>query len=373
MKLPNNRRGCTITSPALLSQLNQSLAKKQFESELDRVEKIRGPVVYWNSKLSHSGIIGYKSFENTNRHHHAASLANLLNTNVYDNYILFTLTKEFKAAKNDDERCHINDNAIDLLDGSDYTKFLQHTHQTRLLNSAQSRKIASLSKKLAFYTQIRRFKSKKSGSYSMRVAFLTLTAPATANPLAVCKAFNHFLDYLQRTANCVYVWKKELGEASGNLHFHIIINNFIPYYIISWKWKRLLLAENVTWTLNADGVESNSHSRIELPRNRRQTAHYIAKYMSKAYGLPGEYGYISGHSSVLDELKEISLIENDAPPAEIKALCDHFKVIRKDFVSIICCDLLEVAELAPELSALFEKQYIEFSQRVTLPQKFHYV
>jgi len=373
MSIPSIRRGCKNFSAENNALAIAAKAKADFEAELLKVERVTGPVVFWNSKLSHSGLISYKSFENANRRLHASSLANLLNAQVFDNYILHTLIAEFKACLNDEKRSHVNDEACELLDKWEYEQFLKHTHQARCLNPAQSRKIASLSKKLAYYTQTRQFSSKKSGKYNMRVAFLTLTAPDTADPKAINAAFNHFLDYIQRTANCVYVWKKELGEKSGNLHYHLIINNFIPYYIISWKWKRLLLAQNVTWPSNADGADSNSHSRIELPRNRKQTAHYIAKYMSKAYALPGEFGYISGHSSILDNLKEFVLIEGDIPSNEIDYLNSHYKVIRKDYVSIICVDLLTIIKNCPYIGALFEDQYLSFSSTITLPQKFHYI
>lgn len=331
------------------------------------------PIVYWNSKLSHTGIIGYKAFEGCNRKLHSSSLANLLNSQVYSNWTLWTLINDFKAATNYDQRFHVNDQAAELLDKTEFDTYLQHTHQARKLNPGQSRKVKQLCNKLTYYSQKRQFTSKKSGKYNMRVAFLTLTTPEGADPIAVCRAFNGFLDYLQRTANCVYVWKKELGEESGNLHFHVLINNFIPYYIIAWKWKRLLLAQQIQWSTAENGSDSNSHYRIELPRNKRQTAAYVAKYMSKAYDLPGEYGYISGHSSVLDSLKEITFIENDLPMDEVRAIMAKNKVIRTDHVSIICCDLLRVKAIAPEIGAIFEQQYIEFSEKITLPQKFHEV
>lgn len=373
MAIPSNRRGCRNFTAELLASQAVDKAKLDFERNLSELHKFKEPIAIWNSKLSHSGIVNYKTFENVNRRLHSSSLANLLNSQVFDNYVLHTLVNDFKQCSNDDSRSRINDQACELLDQNEFDQFLKHTHQARCLNSNQSRKIASYAKKLAYYTQARQFKSKKSGKYQMRTAFITLTAPDSANPKSVNEAFNHFLDYLQRTANCVYVWKKELGEKSGNLHFHIIVNNFIPYYIIAWKWKRLLLAQGVAWTLNADGAESNSHYRIELPRNRKQTAHYISKYMSKAYALPGEFGYISGHSSVLDELKEFVLIEGDCPKDELAYLNDHYKVIRKDHVSIVCVDLLTISQKCPYLGALFEEQYMAFSERITLPQKFHEV
>ena len=183
-------------------------------------------------------------------------------------------------------------------------------------------------------------------------------------------AFGHFLDYLRRTANCVYVWKKELGESGGKLHFHIMLNNFIPYYIVSWKWKRLLINEGVVWPLNEQGKSTESHYRIELPRSKRKIGHYISKYMSKAYALPVEYGFIAGHSKLLDTCMEVKIIEGDIPMDELEKIMSSHKVIRGEFVSHICVDLLHVKHIAPKIGALFESQYIQFCETLTLPQKF---
>lgn len=362
MKIPANRKGFIIKKTEVVKPVYE-----QFERP-DTTQ-----LVYWQSKLTHNGIVSFKSFENYNRRLKASSLANLLNHNCFTNYVLDELVKDFRLAKTDDKRSNVNDQACELLDKSEFELYLRLTRQARCLNPLQSRKLKSMCNKLTYYSQTRHFESKKSGKHQMKVAFLTLTAPDSAEPEQLLKAFNSFLDYLQRTANCVYVWKKELGEKSGHLHFHVLINNFIPYYIIAWKWKRLLIAQNVHWPSNADGVESNSHSRIELPRSKKLVAHYIAKYMSKAYDLPGNYGYLSGHSSVLNKLKEPNYIDNDLPIDEINALIRSHKTIRAEYVSIICTDLMKVQSIAPCIGSLFEEQYLSFSERITLPQKFHYV
>jgi hypothetical protein len=347
--------------------------KDKFNIELDRVERVTGPVVYWNAKFQHAGITAYKVFENCNRKTHSNSLRNLLNVSTFANPELAYYVREFKLCNTDDQRCTVNDQACFCLDKQNYVIYLQETRQHRKLNPAQSRRVKRLANKLCYYSQERQFTSKKTGNYSMKVAFLTLTSPDGTPEVASLKAFNLFLDYLRRTANCVYVWKKELGDKNGKLHFHVIINNFVTYYIISWKWKRLLLNEGVSWPLTPDGKHTDSHYRVELPRSRKLVAHYIAKYMSKAYDLPREFGYIAGHSSILDELKELNLNMDEVDQDELGAIVSQSKVIAGDFVSVICCDLLGCSKIAPRIHALFEQQYIDFSIRITLPQKFNYV
>lgn len=331
------------------------------------------PLVYLNAKYSHSGITVFKRFEDCNFHHHRNSLRNLLHSAVYTNMTLRAYIQEYNECANDDQRSDVIDRAIQYLSDDDYILFLQEIHLTRKLNPTQSRKCKYYCNKLAYYSQTRHFKTKKGKNYKMKVAFLTLTAPEEANPIALIKALDHFLDYLRRTAQCHFVWKKELGEQNEKLHFHIVINNFIPYYIVAWKWKRLLLAEGITWPVNESGQETNAHTRIELPRSPKQLSHYIAKYMSKGYELPREYGHIFGRSAILDELKEIIQDEGEYPTDEILKLIDVCHVYKDNFITHISLDLLHVGKFAPRLCALFEQQYIRFSEAITLPQRFNFV
>lgn len=349
------------------------LPREQLQKFISPTLPPLGPIVYQSTKFSHQGLIGYKVFENCNHKMHRNSIINLLTSKVTGNSTLDELIKLYYESSNELSRKMTNETAITCLDQEQYDIYLQKTHQSRKLNAAQSRKIRSASEKLCYYSATRKFKSKKSGTYNMKIAFLTLTAPEGSEPESILRAFNHFLDYLARTANCVYVWKKELGEKSHNLHFHVIVNNFIPYYIVSWKWKRVLLAEGISFDKKEESEDTNAHTRIELPRSKKEVAHYIAKYLSKAYELPGVYGYISGHSSVLSSLKETCLMEGEYPEDEIRELMKVTKVLRQPHVTIVCCDLLKLKDKFPKLYAIFEKQYMEFSSIITLPQKFTYV
>jgi len=296
-------------------------------------------LVYDNFKLSHSGITRYTVFEDIPRKHHNNSLKNLLNYQQITGEIIESDTnKEY----------------------------------VRNLNIQQSKKVRRYCSKLCYYSGERIFKSKKSGKHSMKVAFLTITAPGGTTNKQFLKAFDHFLDYLRRTANCVYVWKKERGSQSGNLHVHLMINNFIPYYIVSWKWKRLLIAEGVVWPESTTGKDTNAHTRIELPKNSQQAGHYMSKYMSKAYELPKECGYIWGKSAVLDQCQEYTFMEGTLQENELDAIREHGKLVGDKYVSHLVIDLLKVQKYAPRIFEIFQDQYMAFYQILTLPQKFNY-
>lgn len=297
-------------------------------------------VVYDNYKLSHSGITKYRAFEGFSRKIHYNSLSNLLN---------------HKSIQ------------LDVLDN------IEQENLTRHLNDQQSKKCKRSCSKLCYYSAERIFESKKSGKYKMKVSFLTLTAPEGTSNKQFLKAFEGFLDYLRRTANCVYVWKKELGEQNKKLHVHLLINNFIPYYIVSWKWKRLLIAQNVKWPQNENGKDTTSHYRIELPKSKKMVSSYIAKYMSKAYELPKDCGYIWGKSPIIDACKEITFSDGEIDEDELRIIGNLNKIVGDEFLKHVCVDLLTVKDIAPSIFAAFEKQYMEFMQIITLPQKFKYV
>jgi hypothetical protein len=349
-----------------------SIKKKTVNEPFVRYEP-NPSFVFWNSKLTHSGITNWKVFENCHRVTKTESLRNLLNNNSKDNEAFDFLLSEFKSCKDRESQKTVFDEALSYLNDSEFKRFIKESRFERNLSPVQSRAIRSQCSKLAYYSQTRHFKAKEGKKYNMRVAFLTLTSPISLAPERMNAAFNHFLDYLSRTANCVYVWKKELGEKNENLHFHIMINNFIPYYIVAWKWKRLLLNEGCKWPKNEKGEDTSSHYRIELPRNKKASASYISKYMSKGHELPGFLGYVWGCSHILKSLKEVVYISDDLPTDEIALLRKKSKLIDREYVTMICADLLHVEQLAPQIAALFKEQYIRFSETITLPQKFNFV
>ncbi len=297
-------------------------------------------LVTHNYKLIHTGITYYKGFEGITRKMSNNSMNNLLNRKLTTNNSNVGEKKE----KN-----------------------------TRNLNEFQSRLLRKFCGKLCYYSGVREFKSKKSGSFKFKVAFLTLTAPEKAENSQLLKAFDRFLDYLRRTANCTYIWKKELGEQNKHLHFHILINNFIPYYIISWQWKKCLMAEGVNWPVNEKGVHTDSHYRIELPKNKRQVSRYISKYLSKAYELPKELGYIWGKSKILIDCKENIYWEPEINMDEVRKLAKHFKTIITEYVALTLFEWEKVKEMAKDLYWLFKRQFFEFQEKITQKQKYWYV
>lgn len=308
------------------------------------------PLVYVQHKIKHSGILSYKVFEGFSRSMSKNSLANLHLSNKY-----YTST--------DDEGNEITLKEVTTNDSIKFPTF----------SLAMAKRCKTYCQKLTYYSATRYFTGKGDKKYSMKVGFITLTAPNSFKNEEIEAAFQKFIDYLHRTANCEYVYKKELGSKSGYLHYHILVNNFVPYYIIRDKWKRLLMNENYHWPTDESGKPYSAHYRVELPRKAKVVASYIAKYMSKEQVFPSACGRLWGKSKLLDSIEEATLIENDLPIDEYTRLLEKYKVIKDTIITLVCCDPLKLKKIAPEIYACFEFYYMKASQLITHEQRFKFV
>lgn len=326
MNMNNNRKGFEKNDIAPI-----------LREESEKVLPHSSCIVYGVTKLSHSGVSTWKVFEGYSRKMKKESLSNLITTK-----------------KDVDGQLLVPENL----------------KVTRSLNAAQSRKVKSYASKLCYYSKVRSFTSKKSGKYSFKVAFLTLTAPESCSNAQFLRAFEHFIHYLTRTARAEYVWKKELGSENSKFHVHILLNNFIPYYLVSWKWKRLLIAQDVVFEKKANGKDTSAHTRIELPRSKKLVSYYIAKYLSKAYSIPRELGYVAGHSEGLEKCKEELFIEGDLNKDELLLLQNTFRTIKDQFITHVCVDLRVLKDCVPDIFSNFDRQFKKFQELITHEQRY---
>lgn len=293
-------------------------------------------LVYFTHKISHTGITTYKVFEGYTRNVTDTSKANLMRG------ITGGLEKDSTA----------------------------NMKIGKTISEATGKKIFKYCQKLAFYSSNRQFSTSKGKQFKFRVSFLTLTAPDHYTTEEINRAFERFLDYLTRTANCRYVYKKEVGEKNGKFHIHLMINNMVPYYIVSHKWKKCLMFENQYWPKYDDGKDYNTHSRIELPRSKRMVSAYISKYMGKGGYIIEKVGNLWGKSKVLDDCKEIQLIENDINPEEYRRLAEISRYYESEFVTFISVEWFKIKSFCPNIYSIFEQQYMTFCEQISLPQKF---
>lgn len=122
---------------------------------------------------------------------------------------------------------------------------------------------------------------------SHHLSFLTLTvSDSTTNYTsrevqATC--LRPFLDWLVKTHQVkLYIWKAEL-QKRGQVHYHIIFPNLIPYWEIKNKWNYLQLkAGYLEGYFEKYGSYSPNSVDIHSMYKVKDAAAYLAKYMTKA-------------------------------------------------------------------------------------------
>lgn len=120
----------------------------------------------------------------------------------------------------------------------------QNEHKGFLSDKAVKRLKTSLNWFIAS-AQVRKIYDNRNNRYiNFKLAFVTLTLPAEQGELSdnyiKKEVLNPFLILLKnRYSLNNYIWKAEAQE-NGNIHFHIVVDCYIPYDELRFLWNRLL-------------------------------------------------------------------------------------------------------------------------------------
>lgn len=80
-------------------------------------------------------------------------------------------------------------------------------------------------------------------SFQFKIAFITLTLPAAQfhdDKTIINQCLNQFLIEIRKYYKVKnYVWRAE-KQKNGNIHFHLLIDKFIPYQELRNRWNRIL-------------------------------------------------------------------------------------------------------------------------------------
>lgn len=122
-----------------------------------------------------------------------------------------------------------------------------------------------------------------------RLAFITLTLPDDqqhSDSEIKDHMLQPFLYWLQRYYNCSYVWKAET-QINGNIHFHITIDQFVPWKSIRAKWNKIM-SNHGYCKIYQDGTndKGDSATQIKAVLNEKKCAKDIADYVAKKDMLP---------------------------------------------------------------------------------------
>jgi len=101
---------------------------------------------------------------------------------------------------------------------------------------------------LYYYSKPRHINTYKNKNiYNYKLSFITLTLPSKQKEptkLVTQKYFNQFLTEIrQRVSMQNYVWRLEF-QKNGNVHYHIVTDSFLDYYLVKSVWNRVLSKGN---------------------------------------------------------------------------------------------------------------------------------
>lgn len=112
------------------------------------------------------------------------------------------------------------------------------------ISKVAKRKITKAIDYLLLFASDKSVHSLKTGrAFNFKIAFITLTLPSKqihSDNEIKRKCLNSFLIELQRFYNVKrYVWRAEL-QKNGNIHFHIIVDKYIPWNELRNRWNRII-------------------------------------------------------------------------------------------------------------------------------------
>ena len=160
------------------------------------------------------------------------------------------------------------------------------SNQSGAISDAGGKKIIKAIELLAITTPITTvYNPVRKKKHKFHLSFCTLTLPASqqhSDNEIKDKCLYKFLDLLSKKREGLkYVWKQEKQE-NGNVHFHIVLNEFFPYFYIRHIWNRRLNELGYIDRFAAKhGHRNPPTEQIISVRNVKDIGSYCAKYMAK--------------------------------------------------------------------------------------------
>lgn len=167
------------------------------------------------------------------------------------------------------------------------SKFLNSVRKANgILSQNAKRKMSRSIEYLVMMATPKKVHEKLTGKIvSFRVAFLTLTLPSTqihSDSKIINKCLNQFIIECKKYHGLRnYVWRAE-KQKNGNIHFHILLDRFIPWWEARNRWNRILNKLGyVDRFQEKHGHSTPNSTDIHSTRKIKNIRLYLLKYMAK--------------------------------------------------------------------------------------------
>jgi hypothetical protein len=114
-----------------------------------------------------------------------------------------------------------------------------------------------------------------------------------------------FLQYCNRFLGLKnYIWRAE-KQLNGNVHYHIIVDVFLPIDKLKIKWQQICALHGVgNIAINKDNLSKINSVDVRKIDNVHKVTAYVSKYLSKCEGLDALFEYENKLHEYKDNLQE---------------------------------------------------------------------
>lgn len=192
------------------------------------------------------------------------------------------------------------------------------------------RKMSRALEYLLFFANDKVIPGKSHGkNYHFKIAFITLTLPSKqchADNEIKSKLLDSFFTEIRKGyAVKNYVWRAE-SQKNGNIHFHIVIDRFIPHWHIRDRWNRIVDRLGYVHEFEKKHGHDNPNSTdIHSLKHVNNAQSYLMKYASKDESNREIKGRVWGCSESLSNLKGGELVIDSRINSEITKIADFYK------------------------------------------------
>jgi hypothetical protein len=273
------------------------------------------------------------------------------------------------------------------------------------------RKMTRALEYLLFITNEKKVSNYYTGrEFKFKIAFITLTIPAQqkhSDKEIKSKCLNQLLIELKKHYKTNhYIWRAE-KQKNGNLHFHLIVDKFIPHQELRDRWNRILnklgyidryREQQLSWHKN--GFRAREHLKKTWPIKKQKQAYergqrinwnspnttdihsvqkihnikqYISKYLTKneieqkceaepKADIMKQDGRIWGCNQELSDIKGAQIIIGTELQEEIELIknCAESKVYSDTYFTVIYFDIRHLNEFPQvKLYQLFSKYLLD--------------
>jgi len=163
--------------------------------------------------------------------------------------------------------------------------------------------------------------------YHFKIAFITLTLPSmqthSDNQLK-SDCLDSFLTEIRKGYGVKnYLWRAE-KQKNGNIHFHIVVDRFIPHWQIKNRWNRILERLGyVTRFAEKHGHNDPNSTDVHSLKHVLNALAYLMKYATKDEKNGDVQGRVWGCSETLSNLKGGIEIVDSQINEEINKIASH--------------------------------------------------